>query len=322
MPKTVNEVKILNSEKFNSLICLGEGVTTLSISGSSSLKYLDGLPQTLKHINVSNCNQLIGFENKIHTLETLEVDYCPAFDLNSLPSNLQIFKFNGDSFSGDDLVLPSSLLDVTMYNFNGRDLSLFKDCTLLKKISLRDCHNLTSLCGMPDGLESFELISAPKLADFYLEAHNAPNIFLNWCTNLKKIDIKSKKLEVIEIHNCELLESVDINVSTMLFCNLVVSKSLQKLNLNVEFLANLLIKEFNFANSFNFPTYIGNLELVGCSIESFFGINVDSSIKLHAIDKLISLESLPTDLKNLYIDYESRTNLDEESLKKLEKFGI
>jgi len=155
---------------------------------------------------------------------------------------------------------------------------------------------------VPSFVTSLSLFKCGKLKSLNGLHEGLKEMFILFCSSLPDLEGLPDGLEKLKIGLCH---------------NLTSSKGLPK-GLN-----SLELTESRLKNLEGLPEGLESLTINDC----FFKYLKDlpkglKNLKIKYCENLTSLEGLPEGLQNLQIDERSRRNLDEESLKMLEEFGV
>ena len=205
------------------LICTNNSLTTLDVSGCTSLRDLRCSENNLRALNVSGCTALTDLVCDENNLTTLDISGCTALtNLNCVGNNLTSLNVSGSTAltvlncSGNNLTTLNisgctALTDLscvgnnlTALNVSGYTALTELDCRSndLTTLNVNGCTVLTTLyCGSND-LTTLNVSGYTALTTLYCESNNLTTLNVSKCTTLIWLMCNNNNLTDLDLSGC------------------------------------------------------------------------------------------------------------------------
>lgn len=228
---TSDILKNLDRSILTSLVCSNNHLTSLDVSGCSSLEYLRCENNELTTINVSNATALwdLGFHG--NPLTSLNASGC-----TNLGSFLNIFELPLKSLNVSGCTNLKDIYHVdgqlTSINASGCTALQYLDCpnNQLASLDISGCNNLISLNCENNQLTSLNISGRNVLINLNCENNQLTSLDISGCTALKFLECANNQLTSLDISKCTSLEHFNCSYNQLTELSLKNSNVLSYFN--------------------------------------------------------------------------------------------
>ncbi len=222
-----------------SLDCSNKQLTSLVVSGCTSLTKLDCLGNNLTSLNISGCTSLTTLNCSYNQLTNLNVSDCTALKKLNCYGN-QLTNFNVSSYPTlSELNCGGNQL--TNLNVSGHSAltKLFCHKNKLTTLDVSDCASLIELYCVTNQLTSLDVSNCPALTELSCIENQLTSLDASSCTALTVLGCGDNQLISLDVSSCTNLTSLYCANNLLTNLNLSDHKALTTLNCHNNFLRKI-----------------------------------------------------------------------------------